>query len=72
MINWRIKKKVQDMHVAPGDTIRVKYTSKEGRYEEIDHLIDTAGVYNTLAVGELKDEWGFEEGLVGVIGKSSE
>lgn len=70
MVNWFNKKKVAPMHVMQGDTIVLTYTDRDNRRSEsVSHTIDKSATYDTLAVGEVEDEFGFAEALIGVIGK---
>lgn len=70
MIRWLTRKTVAPMHVTPGDTIQVMYWDATGREETIAHAITETDTYDTLAIGEIENELGFEKGLVGVVGKS--
>lgn len=71
MINWFKREKVSPMHVVAGDTIAVHYYGADGRHETISHPIVEASTYDTLAIGKIENELGFEEGLVGVIGRTA-
>ena len=71
MIQWLKRKVVPTMHVMPGDSIQVHYDDGKGRCETIEHPIEEAGAYDTLAIGKIENELGFEEGLVGVVGRES-
>jgi hypothetical protein len=67
------RKRVQAMHVTPGDTIQVSYTDQLGvRHEAIGHSITEAASYNTLAIAKIEDELGFKDGLVGIIGNEQD
>jgi hypothetical protein len=68
MINWFTKKKVKPIHVCPRDTITLTYTNPQGRSERIVHEIGKTASYDTMAVGEIENELGMKDGIVGVIG----
>lgn len=69
MIDWFKKVKVAPMCAEPGDHMRLTYTDKFGkRTEQLTETITEPGVFDTLAVGKVSDELGFESGLVMVIG----
>jgi hypothetical protein len=68
MFSWFEKKRVAPMNVVGGDTVRVTITGRDGRGETVNHTIDKVATYNTIAVGEIENELGFKDGLVGVIG----
>lgn len=72
MFNLFTKKKVKPMHVMPGDTIQMRYRGLDGREETVEHNIEKTASYDTLAVGEIKDELGFSEGLVGIVGNEKD
>jgi hypothetical protein len=71
MITWFKRKKVAPMNVAPGDLIRLHYHDGKGRHEIIEHPITETSMYDTLAIGKIENELGFEEALVGAVGREA-
>ena len=72
MFNWLTRKKISPIHVAPGDTVKVTYTDKNGKSLELEETpIESSITINDIAIGEFEDEFEMKNGLVAVMGESN-
>jgi hypothetical protein len=69
MVKWLARKTVEPIHLQAGDTLAVIYSGTP-RSEQLEHTMEGCVSVDTLAIGEIQDELGFKNGLVGVFGQS--
>jgi hypothetical protein len=72
MIDW-IKRKTYENGLAlkPDDTITVEYCGDNSVVESIVHVITESQTIDTIALGKITNELGFEDGYVGVFGRTN-
>ena len=73
MIRWLQRQKTsRPIYAEPGDTIVVMYeNSVTGMEESTRHKITKADTFDTLAIGYVTDDLGFDAAYIGVIGRAS-
>lgn len=68
MFKFFTKKKVEPVHLSPGDTVALTYVGRDGTKHKVDYAITEHATFDTMAVGEIENELGFVSGIVGIIG----
>ena len=68
MVKWLAKNKCAETRVEVGDTVVVRHRRDGVLLNKIEVDVTEALTYNTIAIGVVEDELGFERALVGALG----